>query len=549
MDQALAEVVPRPGPTIPRAQVPTWQQCWPWLVALIPWALLINYLRLEWSANEQYSYGFVVPLLSLYLVLQLWPARPEPQPLGQPAWLVVVTVFMAVMILPLLLLVEASPEWRLIGWLLAIPTLGISASLILQRAGWPWLRHFAFPLLFILAAVPWPTSMELKLMTPLMQWDAATAVEILNWCGLPAIQHQNVIQLPNGFVGVDEACSGIRSLQTSLMIALFIGEWLELRFARRLLLLGSALLLTYLFNLLRTLVLVSLSANWGEASLHRWHDTVGLIVLGLSLVGLWLLAVLIKGRISTAATPPVSRVTSPAPWSKISIALLGAWLLIAFAGTQAWFDWHEAGAPPPVRWMVDWPTALPTFETVEIPVEARTSFKYDTDASSAAKWQRLDTPSLWLGYFLRWKPGRETSILASTHHPDVCLPATGKPLIANYGTSSFPVAGLSLPVDVYQFDDGGQPLFVFYCVWSDGHITAPGDATSAKPPAWISSVRRVVLPFTPADEFDYRLEAIAAGRRNQGQQVLELGLWGANSLAEAKKQFAGELAQLVHRLP
>lgn len=524
----------------------SWHAAWPWLAVALPWALLINYLRLEWSANEQYSYGFVVPILSLYLVMQLWPTRPEPRPLKSPVWLTAVTLLCAAIFLPLLLLAEASPEWRLNGWLLAFATLGLTAGWLARRAGWPWLYHFGFPLFFILAAVPWPTSLELKLMTPLMQWDAGTAVEILNWCGIPAVQHQNVIELPNGYVGVDEACSGIRSLQTSLMIALFAGEWMQLRLARRVVLLGAALVLTYAFNLLRTLMLVSLSANWGSATLHQWHDTIGLSVLALSLVGLWALAALIRDR-TPAAVTTARAVVAPAPWPRLGLATTALWLLAVVIGVQAWFDAHSIGAPPPVRWDVAWPKDLPTYSTVEIPVEARTSFKYDPDASSAAKWQRLDSPALWLGYFLRWQAGRETAILASTHHPDVCLPATGKPLVQNYGTMSFPVAGLNLPVQVYQFNDGGQPLFVFYCLWVDGHA---GDSEkSAQTPAWVTSLRQTFLPFTPAGEFDYRLQAIAEGRRNEGQQVLELGLWGASSIGEAKQKFAGELAQLVRRQP
>ena len=542
MHQALGEAAPAPPPARPGPGV------WPWLVALIPWAVLLNYLRLEWSANAQYGYGFVVPLLSLYLVLQLWPTRPEPRPLHRPRWLLGPAAFLSFIALPLLLFVEASPEWRLIGWLLAAVTTGLSVCLLLQRGGWPWLRHFAFPLFFIFAAVPWPTSMEYKVMLPLMQADAATAVEILNWCGVPAIQHQNVIQLPNGFVGVDEACSGIRSLQTTLMIALFIGEWLQFRAGRRFLLLAAALILTYAFNLFRTLLLVSLSAGGGAATLHRWHDTVGMGVLLLSLGGLWLLAVLLRGKTIAASSPPL-RILSPAPWPKGVMAGLAIWWLAAIVGTQIWFDAHETGAKPAPLWTVVWPKNLPTYQPVEIPVEARTSFMYSTEESSAAQWQAIDTSSLWLGYFLRWQPGRETSILASTHRPDVCLPATGKPLVDDDGVTNFQVAGFDLPVHIYQFDDGGQPLFVFYCVSVGGRDVTADSGRHTAVPGWLTLLCRVALPFTPASELNYRLDAIAHGRRNQGQQVLELGLWGHATLAEARQAFSTELNRVIARAP
>ena len=50
-------------------------------------------------------------------------------------------------------------------------------------------------------------------------------VEVLGWTGIPAIQHGNLIEVGTGTVGVSEACSGIRSFQTSLMISLFFGEF------------------------------------------------------------------------------------------------------------------------------------------------------------------------------------------------------------------------------------------------------------------------------------------------------------------------------------
>ena len=41
---------------------------------------------------------------------------------------------------------------------------------------------------------------------------------------IPAVQHGNVIEVKIGLVGVDEACSGVRSLQATLMVSVFFGE-------------------------------------------------------------------------------------------------------------------------------------------------------------------------------------------------------------------------------------------------------------------------------------------------------------------------------------
>ena len=49
-------------------------------------------------------------------------------------------------------------------------------------------------------------------------------VGALNLLGITAVQRGNVIELQTGSVGFDEPCSGIRSLQAVLMLALFLGR-------------------------------------------------------------------------------------------------------------------------------------------------------------------------------------------------------------------------------------------------------------------------------------------------------------------------------------
>src|ERR1017187_5264471 len=45
------------------------------------WFALVNHLRVEWSVNPQYSYGWVVPLLCLGMLFQRWQAAKVHRPL------------------------------------------------------------------------------------------------------------------------------------------------------------------------------------------------------------------------------------------------------------------------------------------------------------------------------------------------------------------------------------------------------------------------------------------------------------------------------------
>jgi exosortase len=121
---------------------------------------------------------------------------------------------------PARLIAVANPDWRLLDWTMALAAVVVSLSAVHLAGGRPWLRHFAFPILFFLVAVPWPTRLEQLVVQSLMRADSAITIQLLNLVGTLAVQHGNVIELSTGQVGIDDACTGVRSLQATFMIAL-----------------------------------------------------------------------------------------------------------------------------------------------------------------------------------------------------------------------------------------------------------------------------------------------------------------------------------------
>ena len=113
---------------------------------------------------------------------------------------------------------------------------------------------------------------------------------MLNAVGVPALLHGNVIEVSTGLVGIDEACSGIRSLQATLMIALLFGEYYRLAATRRGWLLVAGPALALFFNFVRTFVLVSVAAHAGLPTMQRWHDPTGVALLVGCFTCLWLVA-------------------------------------------------------------------------------------------------------------------------------------------------------------------------------------------------------------------------------------------------------------------
>jgi exosortase/archaeosortase family protein len=135
-------------------------------------------------------------------------------------------------------------------------------------------------------AVPWLVQIENSIIQGMTRAVAFAAVEIAGWIGVGAYQIGNIIELHNGFVGVDEACSGVKTLQASIMVALVLGELFQLRAARRVGLLVAGAAWVFLCNVLRATTLVIIAAKQGTGALTSWHDPVGIAVLIGGMAGL-----------------------------------------------------------------------------------------------------------------------------------------------------------------------------------------------------------------------------------------------------------------------
>jgi len=201
MDEAVVQTAPVSVVSVKRTG---------WLIPIVVfgllWFELINQLKPEWWLNPQYNYGLIVPLLALYLFWKRWRVRPTPTPPAATAFPIPFILLCAALALPIRFLAEANPDWRLLSWLFALVVVTISLLFLYIVGGRVWVRHFAFPVLFFLVAVPWPVRIEQVVIQDLMRIVTAINVTFLQLAAVPALQHGNVIEVGTGFIGIEEAC-------------------------------------------------------------------------------------------------------------------------------------------------------------------------------------------------------------------------------------------------------------------------------------------------------------------------------------------------------
>jgi exosortase/archaeosortase family protein len=608
------------------------------------WFTLINHLRVEWSVNPQYAYGWAVPFLCLYL---LWgrlkdhrTTRPQDHTTaGVPsssspvisgpvvsspcfsfsAFQLFSICLLAFLCLPTRLVQEANPEWRLVSWALAFEVIGLTLLTLRMtgdgrrktggegenaetlkaemlkssthkaeaRGPQPVVRgpvvrspvvrssvvsspccgfsDFVFPICFFLVAVPWPTFIEGPLVQGLMRANVGATIELLALTGVPAIQHGNVIEIANGVVGIDDACSGIRSLQAALMLSLFFGEVYRLAVRRRLMLVVLGFLLAFAFNVGRTLLLTQVAAAKGIGAVATWHDPAGVTILVACFLCLWLMAKGLRGKAEMLKAETLKsggqrtedggqrmedrgqRTEDRGQWSAISSPVVSSqpsvvsgpgfsvsafqyfsifltfWLILVEAGTELWYRSHEWGVPKTATWRVEFPRNNPTFRDLPLSDKTKQFLRYDEGCNGV--WQPGDGQK-WQAIFLRWNPGRIAVHLAKSHTPEVCLTAAGRDLVSQSGLRPVRAHGLELPFRSYVVKDESGPLHVFYCLWEDR-----ANAQSFR---------------TTRMSYANRLAPVLAGRRNSGQRSLEVAIWGIADQNEADAALARELEKLIH---
>lgn len=495
-----------------------------WIVPGALWLWWCWHLHDDWSLLAQYNYGWAVPFLAAFLFYLRWNARPTSN--RQPRGVAFAGALLLAVLLPIRLIEEANPDWRLLSWVLALVVVACSLLALLRAGGGAWLRHLAFPVLFPLVAVPWPVLLENVIIQGLSRAVAYAAVEIAGWVGIGAYQIGNVIELHNGFVGVDEACSGVKTLQASIMVSLVLGELLRLRPAKRVMLVVAGAAWVFACNVLRAATLVIIAAKQGTGALHQWHDTIGTVVVIVGMAGLLLFAWSLArgGETASQDVEPRKRETFAHRVSWRAIALSLAWLVFVFAATELWYRAHERELVSRAAWTARWP--LVNGAARELPIADTTAAILRYDYASSAAWE-APAGNIWWGFFARWEPRRAALQLVRSHSPEICLPAAGRVFRRELPQTVVTTTLMPLAFRVFEFEQNHQPLFVFVCIQEDKF--APDRDGNA--PAEFS--------------FRGRLRAVLHGERNLGQRLLELAVVGMKDDASATTALAPTVRAIV----
>jgi len=503
------------------------------------WFLVFDSVRLEWTTNPQYSYGWFVPILMIGLLLKNWQSGKNSLSSNEQTNVSRLAIGLCLLgglvMLPARFIAASTPEWRPLQWTFGFMSVGATLLYLQYRFGKRGLELLGFPIAFFLVAIPWPSPIEQPIIQSLTRADSALVVELMGLLGVPTVQHGNLLEVSSGIVGVDEACSGIRSFQSSLMISLFLGEFYRLCWKRRLGLVGIGIILSFLFNVCRTALLTWVAAKKGVSAIATYHDPAGLAILiictlSLLLVGAWMGRKgqsNEQGQESKKTQSDDSNVVAnqrkffeyfgALGLFRISLVLC-IWLSLIEIACFAWFSYRESKTSGLVKWTMVFPTNSPSFKQFKIAENTYKLLCYDD--GTEVEWKENDG-SVWHLYYFDWYSGRVAGYLAKRHTPEACLTGVGYSMLSGPDLFLAKIHGVTLPIRQYVFKTKNTKIHVFHCRWEAG--------TEENASVKFESSRMNLL------------RGIWAGRGKNGQQVFEVIIEGYDTAAEAK-------AALLHRL-
>lgn len=389
----------------------------------------------HWSTNTDLSHGYFVPVLFLLLLAES--RRGTPRALRAGNWNRAIASGLMVAALTATAvagLYAVTVYWShaAVGLMLALAfaLILIAAGVVLSKSdiglvhlNWPF---FVAAGLWLLAA-PLPPGTYSRITLTLQLWVSEFVLNTLHLLGIAAARRGNIIDLVHATVGVEEACSGIRSLISCIFAAFFFSATLVRRPWARALIIALAPLLALAMNFIRSLTLTLLAGAKVDIS-GFWHDATGFAVLGVTAIVLGGLALLLEREPAPARGSPAAQATEVLRSG--SVALLGTGLT-AIAATLAFFIWNTRPVTgpqnqppdlaailpsPPPGWTARTPNLYAFSGTLQTDILAQRDYLEPLPGAASREI---------VIYAAYWRAGQAPVSLVASHTPDACWPGAG----------------------------------------------------------------------------------------------------------------------------
>jgi exosortase len=461
-------------------------------LAVVAGALAVH-LWPEWTHDPDLSHGLLMPVACVMLLyLSRGPGSGDALGDRTAGVLAAVLGAAALALLWVAGLLAATIDWdsQVVDFALASSLALLGCGAVAAFAGRSTARvpfnwtSLSAALLWPLCA-PFPPGFYTRLTLGLQLWVSGSVMRTLGLLGIAARRQGNIIELARGTVGIEEACSGVRSLISCVFAGLLFSAALTRRPWARVLVVVLSAPIALAMNFIRSLLL-TLLVNAGVRVEGPWHDGTGYaVLLATATILLWLAIALDRAGPPRAARAEPERAPAPATGLPGAQAALGVVLALVVA-TLGFFiantssparaagpvpDLQAMFPSPPQGWQVE---TLPdiyrfagTLRTDHL--EQRTYFRNGAGGSRQI--------TLYVAF---WPAGQASVGLVGSHTPDACWPGAGWVARDVPDTRvTLQIAGRTLPGAQHRlFTAEDYPQDVWFWQLDDGHVVDVGNTRS-----------------------------------------------------------------------
>lgn len=417
----------------------------------------------RWHRQEEYSHGYLIPLVSLWLLWNrreaLAASRGEPSRWGAAALLAAAFLLLVGELSAIMVLIQFA-------FLLSL------AGLVLCYGGTSLLRLTVLPIALLLFSIPMPYFLESQLTWRLQLVSSELGVAMLRTFGYSVYLEGNVIDLGNYKLQVIEACSGLRYLYPLLSVGFLMAYMYPAAMRWRVLLVLSTIPITVFTNSFRIAVTGVLVERWGsgmaDGFLHYFEGWIIFIacqaVLVLEIVAIERFTrrrslLEVQQFPYVAPVPPSGRGPRSAAGPLIAGALA---MLLAYAGVHS-VDGREEVRPQRTSLRL-FPSELDAWRASEasMPVEVERALGLEDYVLADYVGPAGERVNFYVAYYGSQRKG------VSPHSPQVCIPGGGW-VISDLRTVELSVGGGGLNAMRVLIDRGGERALVYYWFQQRGH--------------------------------------------------------------------------------
>ena len=246
-----------------------------------------------WLHGTYYSYGFLVPIFSAYLV---WDALTnDAGGNGEVAISQLDSGGLVLMAAGLALLGLGTAAGSLTLRALSLPVVLMGAAV--ATLGPVEARRLAFAIGFLVFMTPLPDGVVPAVSPPLQRLAAVVAEHALRALGISVVRDDLFLMLPSVTLHVTEACNGLRFLLAMLVVGAAFAGMTQDRPMRRAVIVAAAVVIAVVANFARVSGTGVMAEVWGaSAAIGLPHIVWGKIVYVAALVPFVALVVIMRRR-------------------------------------------------------------------------------------------------------------------------------------------------------------------------------------------------------------------------------------------------------------